>query len=81
MKRRTVVGIGIAAVVAIVVAVGAVLLLNRPETPDAAARDFVDALADGDGARAAGLLADAPGDVDLAAALDGAAELMAEPAV
>lgn len=81
MKRRTVVGIGIAAVVAIVVAVGAVLLLNRPETPDAAARDFVDALADGDGARAAGLLADAPGDVDLAAALDGAAELLAEPAV
>ncbi|KQZ83376.1 hypothetical protein ASD56_13895 [Microbacterium sp. Root166] len=81
MKQRTVVGIGVAAVVAIVVAVGAVMLLNRPANPDAAARAFVEALADGDGARASGLLADAPGDVDLAAALEGAAELLSEPVV
>ncbi len=81
MKRKTVVGIGVAAVVAIGVAVGSALLLNRPETPDAAARAFVAALADGDGPRAASLLAAAPDGVDLAAALESASELVAEPSV
>jgi hypothetical protein len=78
VKRKTIVGIGVAVVVATVVAVGAALLLNRPETPDAAARAFLEALAGGDGARASDLLAEPPADVDLAAALDGAEELLTD---
>lgn len=82
MKRAAVVGLvaGVAAAV-VLGAVAATWLLTRSPAPDAAARDFLEALAAGDGRRAVSLLESAPAAIDLAAVLDDATEHLSEPAV
>jgi hypothetical protein len=80
VKRGAVIGI-VAGSVAVVIAGGAAAwwLLSRPPGPDAAARAFLEALADGD-AEAAVALLESPSD-GLADAFDGASGMLSDPTV
>ncbi|QIG40223.1 hypothetical protein G5T42_12640 [Microbacterium sp. 4R-513] len=82
MKRGTLLGIAIGAVVAMALALGAWWFLSRDAGPEATAKGYLDALAAGDGDRALELLAEQPsGDADRAKALDEAQALITDVAV
>ncbi|MGZ0710390.1 hypothetical protein ACWPKO_18840 (plasmid) [Coraliomargarita sp. W4R53] len=82
MKRTGVIAIAAGAAVVVGVVAGISWMLLRTTGAEPTAQQYLDALAGGDGAAAVALIADAPsGDIELAAALSEATELLVEPKI